>query len=160
MEDKNTIELRALNLKKMKEFLSFHGPDRGEARMAFFTEDCSFSCPYYFGGQAMRKEGLAAMEELEKKNVAVYPDWQFQIDKIHETTDPSIFWLEVHGMGRIEMGEDKEKGYGSTPMVLYFHMENGKVREWREYFNPLTVYNLTGTPYPEFRYGEISMADD
>ncbi|WP_322067024.1 PhzA/PhzB family protein [Burkholderia ubonensis] len=134
---------RATNRAAVEAFLNVF-PEGGESffaarqRMGLLAPDYVMELPY-------APPGMRRRDTSEHHNARA--DWLRDVfltwrrtngPVIYETTDPKVFWVEAGGEGLTR--------FWGTPMpylndfAIMFVVEDGKVKLFREYFNPINLY--------------------
>lgn len=134
--------LREKNTETVRRFLGLCGKDCAK-RWELFTEDCTAGPGYSLDGKVRRILGREALKTAEALRAECFPDWRFVENEFHYTSDPNYILVTNYGQGVCV-------GYGETPFVfreyMYhtFVMENGKIKSYREYYEPQKFAILTG----------------
>lgn len=81
---------------------------------------------------AKGREGLKAHGEWALK---CFPDWRWKNIEIYDTQNPNMFWVECDGEGQI-LFPGYPEGYYTNHFIHSFLMENGKIKQNREFMNP------------------------
>jgi phenazine biosynthesis protein len=142
LEEKKARESNQITVEK---FFQLHGPARAE----LFAEDGVKELPYAFSdGPDFRWEGKANVKANFEANVDFFPDWKWQNLKIYSTQDPNQFWAEADGSGMINIIGHPKSPYRNH-YVFSFKMQDGLIKEFREFNNPLEIMKSLGVPLPK-----------
>ncbi|RWI57098.1 MAG: hypothetical protein EOR16_16055 [Mesorhizobium sp.] len=118
-------------------------------RLGLIADDYVFELPYAPPGVRSVDKG-DDHERRGKWLAKTFVTWRrTKGPVIYETTDPGVFWVEASGEGTARFWGDEESPYRQD-FVIMFVVHEGKVRLFREYFNPLRFY-AEGT-FPELTF--------
>lgn len=150
-EDQAVLELRAKNLATVEEYFTYKGMDRGANRLRLWSEsDCLFELTYTESDKPRQFVGRAALEEKESvSNLAMFPDWGFEVLEIHQTDDPGYFIVECIGRG-VLLQDGKEPSYYQNHYLIDFELDDGKIKNLREVHNPCNLMLALREPLPQF----------
>lgn len=142
-------ELQDKNIKTVKDYMSRQGKDR-LTRYLLFTEDGS-------GGlwTADTHEPIVCHGHLELKahgewSLRCFPDWIWKNVEIFKTQDPNRFWVECDGEGQI-IFPGYPPGYYTNHFIHSFLMDNGKIKQNREFMNPYQQMRALGISVPKIK---------
>jgi hypothetical protein len=79
-----------------------------------------------------------------------FPDWEWKNVEVYETQDPNRFWVECDGEGQI-LFPGYPPGHYCNHFIHTFLMENGKIKQQREFMNPFRQLHALGIPIPRVR---------
>jgi ketosteroid isomerase-like protein len=116
-------------------------------RLGLIADDYVFELPYAPPGSRSVDAG-ADHERRGNWLKTMFVEWRRTKGPIiYETTDPTVFWVEASGEGKVRFwGDDMEY---HNDFVIMFVVENGKVRRFKEYYNPINLYPPgTLPPFP------------
>jgi hypothetical protein len=74
-------------------------------------------------------------------------DWKYSGDRIFSTGDPNYFWVENYGSGR-QLAPNGEYVSYANHYLHSFCMENGLIKEYREFTNPVNLWKAFGLQLP------------
>ena len=101
--------------------------DPAELASYFADDGCYFNIP------AQPVRGRANIEQMIKGFTATWSAAEFELSKIAAAGDPVV----TERIDRIETS----RGNVDLPCAGIFEMENGKIKEWRDYFDLNTYTN-------------------
>ena len=150
-EDQATLALREKNLKTVEEYFSYRGLNRGAHRLKLWVDDdCLFELTFTRDCKPMQFIGRAALEKKESSsNVAMFPDWGFEVKDIHQTDDPNYLIAECIGKG-VLLQDGAEPSYYQNHYLIDFEMRDGKIKTLREVHNPCCLMLAFRQPLPQF----------
>jgi len=76
-----------------------------------------------------------------------FPDWRWYNVEIYETQDPNRFWVECDGEGEIRF-PGYEPGIYRNHFIHSFVLENGRIKQNREFMNPFNQLRALGIEVP------------
>ena len=141
--------LRTLHRAVIEDYFS----RRGEARLTryqLFTEDGSGGLWTNDTGGPIAAHGHEALKAHGAWSLKCFPDWQWLNVQIYETQDPNRFWVECDGEGQI-LFPGYPPGIYRNHFIHSFLMENGKIKQGREFMNPYEQMRALGIPFPAIR---------
>lgn len=149
----NDAQLRRKNWLVIADYMSRKGETR-LTRYLLFTEDGTGGL-YTSDTQepiiCCGHKGLKAHGEWSLK---CFPDWEWKNIEIYETQNPNRFWVECDGEGKIIFPAYPE-GYYKNHFIHSFLMDNGKIKQNREFMNPYNQMRALGIPVPKIKRGGI-----
>lgn len=83
-----------------------------------------------------------------------FPDWEWKNVQLYETQDPTRFWVECDGEGQI-LFSGYPRGHYANHFIHAFLMENGKIKQQREFMNPYQQMRALGIPIPSIKRAGI-----
>lgn len=150
IESLNTeAELRQKNRRVIEDYMSRTGEDR-LTRYLLFTED---GCGGLWTGDKIEPIVSLGHEGLKAHGIwslKCFPDWVWTNVEIYETQDPNKFWVECDGQGQI-LFPGYPPGYYTNHFIHSFLMENGEIKQNREFMNPYQQMRALGIPVPEIK---------
>jgi ketosteroid isomerase-like protein len=78
--------------------------------------------------------GKAALKEFWTPVPEKFSEMQFPIDAIYPMLDPTLYAVKYHGHTKFK---DSEKHYDNEYFALFVFTEDGKIKEYHEYSNPV-----------------------
>jgi hypothetical protein len=97
--------------------------------------------PYAPEGFPARLEGKEAIRQQYGSLPKDYKSMRFPDRIFHFTNDPNRVWVEFRGEIQIKV---TDKSYNSTYVCL-FTLCDGRIIEYKEYFNPIIFLNAFGS---------------
>lgn len=79
-----------------------------------------------------------------------FPDWVWYNIEVFETQDPNRFWVECDGKGKICFPGYPE-GYYQNHFIHSFLMDDGKIKQNREFMNPYQQLRALSIPVPNIK---------
>ncbi len=110
--------------------------------LEMLSEDAEMEFPYHLPTTPAQLVGKPEIERF----FAGFGDFlvleETRLIAAHETADPNVGILEYEGQGKAaKTGRPYRQKYIT---VLTFH--NGKIRHWKDYWNPMSVLDATSEP--------------
>ncbi len=141
-------ELRKKNLATVKKYMSMVGSRLNRHKL--FTDDGTWGRGFTEAGDSDYVKGIENLAKMDEMNTRCFPDWQWTNIRIFETQDPNFFWVECDGAGKALF-----PGYPPTihsaHFIHSFEMEDGKIRFYREFFNPVKELMDFGYKIPQLK---------
>lgn len=140
------LQTRQKNMETVKTFLSLTGRERGEKRVPLYADDCFFELPFTNNliHKDCRYEGKERVAYLETEiRATLFPDWAFSDIRYYETQDPSVILVFCNGKGSFCKSGEDPRPY-ENQYVLYFRMEDGKIKALRQFQNPYEIARMFG----------------
>jgi phenazine biosynthesis protein len=149
MFSQEDAELRMKNLATVK--LYFRTDlDARRNRHQLFAEDCSWGLAFSETGGPVTISGMDELKKMDEWNVTCFPDWQWTDVRIFQTQDPGFFWVECQGSGKA-IFKDYPPVIHSAHFVHRFELVDGKIRNYREFFNPVKELKDFGLEVPQLK---------
>ncbi|MCX4585893.1 PhzA/PhzB family protein [Streptomyces sp. NBC_01481] len=145
----DAAELRRTNRATVEKYMHTTGPDRLR-RHELFTADGSGGLWTTDNGEPIVISGRDRLAEHAVWSLACFPDWQWYNIQIFETQDPNRFWVECEGRGKI-LFPGYPEGYYHNRFLHSFLLDNGKIRQNREFMNPCEQLRALGIPVPRIK---------
>ncbi|NKZ03742.1 PhzA/PhzB family protein [Actinomadura latina] len=142
-------DLRKLNRMTVEKYMNTRGQDRLR-RHLLFTEDGVGGLWTNDTGQPIAIHGRDRLAEHAVWSLKCFPDWAWINIEVFETQDPNFFWVECDGEGAIRFPGYPE-GHYTNHFLHSFRLENGKIRQQREFMNPFEQLRALGIPIPEVK---------
>jgi hypothetical protein len=147
--DDEEVELRKTNRATVEKYMNTTGQERLR-RHLLFTKDGIGGLWTNDTGQPIVIRGRDRLAEHAIWSLKCFPDWKWINIKIFETKDPNFFWVECDGEGAIRFPGYPE-GLYKNHFLHSFLLENGKIRQQREFMNPFEQLRALGIPVPEVK---------
>jgi len=142
-------EVRRRNRAIVETYMSTRGEDRLR-RHLLFTEDGVGGLWTNDTGRPITINGRARLAEHAVWSLRCFPDWVWFNVEIFETHDPQRFWVECDGEGQI-LFPGYPAGHYRNHFLHSFLFEDGKIKQQREFMNPIEQYRALGVPVPVVR---------
>ncbi|MFE3603402.1 PhzA/PhzB family protein [Streptomyces sp. NPDC059096] len=142
-------ELRRLNRETVETYMRTTGEDRLR-RHLLFTEDGSGGLWTTDTGEPIVIRGRDRLGEHAVWSLRCFPDWVWFNIEVFETQDPNRFWVECDGEGKI-LFPGYPAGHYKNHFLHSFVLENGKIKQNREFMNPFEQLRALGIPVPEIK---------
>ncbi|MFI6704155.1 PhzA/PhzB family protein [Streptomyces sp. NPDC050509] len=142
-------ELRRLNRETVETYMHTTGEDRLR-RHLLFTEDGSGGLWTTDTGEPIVIRGRDRLGEHAVWSLRCFPDWVWFNIEIFETQDPNRFWVECDGEGKI-LFPGYPAGHYKNHFLHSFVLENGKIKQNREFMNPFEQLRALSIPVPEIK---------
>lgn len=141
-------KLRLKNLATVKKYLKMSGSRLDRHKL--FTDDCIWGRGFTEAGDTEQIKGSANLAKTDEWNTRCFPDWKWTNIIIFQTQDPNYFWAECDGSGQAIF-----PGYPPTVHSAHFlhsfEMDNGKIKVYREFFNPVKELLDFGYKVPQLK---------
>jgi hypothetical protein len=155
-------ELRARNQKLIRKYMGeTDGPawwEPGAFEAGYFAEDFLYEIPnaHSIPGMPITYRGDDIAEFFRYLNSATMSGgWRPIWHVIHDGADPSIFWMEFYGEGEAQWrGTGESSPYNQLEITYVELDENGKLKRYREHFNPTLLFESAGETIHGFDYNE------
>jgi ketosteroid isomerase-like protein len=147
-------ELRARNRATVEKYLEYIAGEKRLVRHELFTEDGSAGLMTTETGEPIVMTGIERLKKHGRWSLDTLPDWRWFNIEVFETQDPNRFWVECDGEGKIIFPSYGEKFYRNH-FMHYFRMEDGKIKEQREFMNPIMQFRALGIDVPKIDRGSI-----
>jgi hypothetical protein len=141
------VELRRINRGVIEDYMSRKGEER-LTRYLLFTDD---GCGGLWTADTLQPVMAKGREELKAHGVwalKCFPDWCWKNVEIYDTQDPNKFWVECDGEGQI-LFPGYQEGYYTNHFIHSFWMDNGKIKQNREFMNPFQQLRALGIEVPK-----------
>jgi hypothetical protein len=141
-------ELRQLNLATVEKYMNMNGPRLN--RYKLFTDDCQIISPFTEYGEPETFSGIEQVAQRDKDTTEIFPDWTWSNVKIFQTQDLNYFWVECDGGGQAFL-PGHPPAHHSDHFIHSFQMENGKIKVYREFRNPVKELMDFGLEIPHLK---------
>jgi phenazine biosynthesis protein len=139
-------ELRRKNLKTVEYYMTLRGPERRAKRAPLFADGAGFELTFT---AACTPAAKPAMDWNTVGSFEMFPDWGFYDSVIYQTQDPSMFFVECDGRGRMILPDDPETlRIYENHYIISFEMQDGLIKRLREIHNPCCLMKALGVPLP------------
>ncbi|MBF6355862.1 PhzA/PhzB family protein [Nocardia higoensis] len=142
-------EVRRHNRAIVETYMATRGEDRLR-RHLLFTEDGVGGLWTNDTGQPIAISGRDRLGEHGVWSLQCFPDWVWTNVEIFDTQDPNRFWVECDGEGRIVF-PGYPVGHYRNHFLHSFLFEDGKIKQQREFMNPIEQYRALGIAVPAIR---------
>ncbi|MEU1005624.1 PhzA/PhzB family protein [Streptomyces tibetensis] len=146
-------DLRARHRAVVADYMSRKGENR-LTRYLLFTEDGSAGLYTSDTGEPVTSQGHETLKAHGEWSLRMFPDWEWKNVEIFETQDPDRFWVECDGEGRI-LYPDYPPGYYRNHFIHSFLLEDGRIKQQREFMNPFQQLRALGIEVPKINRGGI-----
>jgi hypothetical protein len=141
-------ELRQRNRAVVEEYMADIEGEKRLTRHRLFAEDGSAGLWTTETGEPIVMTGMDRLTEHEVWSLKCLPDWRWYNIEIFETQDPNRFWVECDGEGKLLFPGYDETHYRNH-FMHYFRLANGKIKEQREFMNPINQLRALGIEVPK-----------
>lgn len=145
----NDNELRQKNRKIVEDYMSRKGEGR-LTRYLLFTENGSAGLWTADTLEPIVTHGHEGLKAHAIWALKCFPDWEWKNIEIYETQDPNRFWVECDGEGQI-LFPGYSPGHYINHFIHSFLMDNGKIKENREFMNPYQQMRALGIAVPNIK---------
>ncbi len=142
-------DLRRRNRATVEDYMSRRGESR-LTRYELFTEDGSGGLWTTDTGEPIVSRGRQKLKAHGEWSLKCFPDWVWTNVQIYETQDPNRFWVECDGEGKI-LFPGYPPGYYKNHFIHSFLLEDGKIKQNREFMNPFEQLRALGIDVPEVK---------
>lgn len=142
-------EIRRKNRAVIEDYMSRVG-DQRLTRYLLFTEDGSGGLWTADTKEPIISKGHEGLKAHGKWSLQCFPDWVWTNVEIFETQDPNRFWVECDGEGKI-LFPGYPEGYYTNHFIHSFHMDNGTIKQNREFMNPYAQMRALGIVPPKIK---------
>jgi len=146
----DSAELRGLNRATVERYMADIAGERRLTRHELFAEDGSAGLWSTETGDPIVISGMEKLKEHAVWSLQCLPDWVWFNIEIFETQDPNRFWVECDGEGKI-IFPGYPIGHYENHFMHYFRLENGKIKENREFMNPVMQMKSLGIEVPKIK---------
>ncbi|WP_305852033.1 PhzA/PhzB family protein [Saccharopolyspora sp. ASAGF58] len=152
----NEAELRRRNRATVEEYLRVTEGESRLQRHHLFTDDGTERGGLWTTdtGEPVFATGKDNLYSMAAWSLECFPDWKWINVEIYETQDPNRFWVECDGEGKI-LFPDYSPGHYKNHFIHSFLLENGKIKEIREFMNPCQQMRALGIEVPVIKRGGI-----
>jgi ketosteroid isomerase-like protein len=145
----NGNKFREINRNVVNDYMSRKGDSR-LTRYQLFAEDGVGGLWTADTIEPIVAKGHAALKSHGEWSLKCFPDWEWKNVEIYETQDSHKFWVECDGEGKI-LFADYPDGYYKNHFIFFFLLENGKIKQSKEFMNPYQQLRALGIPIPEVK---------
>jgi uncharacterized protein len=124
------------NVDRVREMLALAGEMRVDELITYFADDVLMELPYVPGKMTKRYAGKADAFEFQKFARDSFSTFSMTVDAVYETTDPQIVIAEARSDAVVT---DNGRPYQNTYVFFFTFDADGKVVQWREYYDPGVV---------------------
>ncbi|MEV7908984.1 PhzA/PhzB family protein [Streptomyces griseus] len=149
----DAVELRRKNRAVVETYMNTKGQDRLR-RHELFTEDGSGGLWTTDTGSPIVIKGRDRLAEHAVWSLQCFPDWEWYNIRVFGTDDPNHFWVECDGHGSIRFPGYPD-GYYENHFLHSFALEDGKIKQNREFMNPFEQLRALSIPVPEIKRAGI-----
>lgn len=144
------LDLRRRNKAAVEKYMEYINGELRLERHNLFTEDGTAGLYTTDSGEPIIFRGLEKLAAHGKWSLEVLPDWVWTNVEIYETQDPNRFWVECDGEGQI-LFPGYPPGYYTNHFIHSFVLEDGKIKENREFMNPIRQFHALGIEPPKIQ---------
>ncbi len=141
--------LREKNRNVVKDYMSRKGESR-LTRYMLFDDDGMGGLWTADTVDPIVAKGRDALKSHGEWSLKCFPDWESKNVEIYETQDPNKFWVECDGEGQI-LFADYPDGYYKNHFIFFFLLEDGKIKQSKEFMNPYQQLRALGIPIPQVK---------
>jgi ketosteroid isomerase-like protein len=133
-------ERRAANLKLMRDYQTLIAQGRFEEWIELWADDGVLEFPYAPAGRRRAYAGKAEILAYMKHATGRVAADSVESMRVFPMQDPDMAVIEVSIRGRaLTTGAPYSQSF-----VMFFEVEDGKLRRYREYWNPLNTIDAMG----------------
>lgn len=129
------------NLETAKKFLSLLEQEKIDEFVALFAPDGAQLNPYASGLFPDKIKGTADLLTFWRPVPGRFDGMKFPIEEILPLQDPTMVLVKFKGIIKLK---NNAGFYNNDYLGLFKFNEQGKILEYHEYFNPLTVVKAFG----------------
>lgn len=140
-------ELRQKNFAACSQWLSGHTLEMTER---LFTDDGIKRV--MFIEQPFQHHSWIGKEMVLQNSRNADDRWEVNttIDEVHEMLDPNLFFIDLHNECLYHNDDGSVSRYHNS-YIQYFLCRDGKLKEWREYFNSCMRAEFDGVKMPDYQ---------
>ncbi|KAB2388754.1 PhzA/PhzB family protein [Actinomadura montaniterrae] len=127
------VALRDRNRATVERFFKCHGLERA----SLFAEDGYKVLPWTGMGHPIDMRGQYELKYNFLRNIELFTGWSWSDVTVYDTQYPDRFWVECDGGGVIRVDGYEPVTYGNH-YLMSFRLEDGEIKEFREFANPLS----------------------
>ncbi|MFD3622873.1 PhzA/PhzB family protein [Streptomyces sp. NPDC058676] len=142
-------ELRRRHRAVVEDYLSRKGESR-LTRYQLFAEDGEGGLWTGDTKEPIVSRGRDKLKAHGEWSLQCFPDWEWKNIEVYETQDPNRFWVECDGEGQI-LFPGYPPGHYRNHFLHFFHLEDGKIKQEREFMNPYQQLRALGIEVPQIR---------
>lgn len=131
----------ARNIATVKKFLRLLEEEKISEYIDLYAEDGMQINPYASGLFPDTVRGKEALTKFWEPVPARFNGMQYPIEKIMAMADPSQVMVQFKGIIHLKNNAGQ---YNNQYLGLFYFNEKGKILEYHEYFNPVTVIRAFG----------------
>ncbi|GAA2801742.1 PhzA/PhzB family protein [Saccharopolyspora taberi] len=150
----NDLDLRRRNRETVAKYMEYIKGELRLERYQLFTEDGTAGLYTTDSGEPIVFRGTEQLKAHGEWSLKVLPDWVWTNVQIFETQDPNRFWVECEGEGKILFPGYPEGRY-ENHFIHSFVLEDGKIKENREFMNPIRQFHALGIEPPRIKRAGI-----
>ena len=136
-----TMSTKQQNIETVKHFLALLEQENIPAFLDLFAPEGMQINPYASGLFPDTVKGRTALEAFWTPVPARFDGMQFPIEEIFPMEDPALVLVKFKGIIKLK---DNAGTYNNHYFCLFKFNDQGKVLEYHEYFNPVTVIRAFG----------------
>jgi ketosteroid isomerase-like protein len=148
------VEQRKRNRAVVEAYMDQIAGQKRLTRHELFAEDGSAGLWTTETGEPIVISGIDKLAKHAVWSLESLPDWRWYNIEVFETQDPDRFWVECDGEGKI-IFPGYQVGHYRNHFLHYFRLADGKIKEQREYMNPVMQMRALGIEVPKIQRGEI-----
>ena len=141
-------DLRRRNRNTVEQYMADIAGERRLTRHELFADDASAGLWSTETGEPIVISGKEKLAHHAVWSLRCLPDWVWFNIEIFETQDPNRFWVECDGEGKI-LFPGYPEGHYENHFLHYFRLEDGKIKENREFMNPVMQMRALGIEVPK-----------
>lgn len=147
------VQLRRRHRAVVEDYLSRTGESR-LTRYQLFAENGSAGLYTADTTEPVVSRGHAKLKAHGEWSLKMFPDWVWFNIEIFSTQDPSRFWVECDGVGKI-LYPGYPPGTYENHFLHSFRLADGLIVEQREFMNPFNQLRALGIEVPVINRGGI-----
>ena len=125
---------REKNIAAIKLFISFIEQKNIPAFLDLFADDAVQYNYFQCGMLPPEIRGKEALKEFWTPIPEKFSEMHFPIETIYPMLDPKFTAVKYHGNAKLK---DSKTNYDNEYFALFFFSEDGKIKEYHEYSNPV-----------------------
>lgn len=137
----NDAGTRARNREIFETMIGHLGRQEFDECVAYLAEDVLCEWPYVpMPDLPDTMRGRETMRNFFRDGMSQFAPYSYRITRIYDLAEPNLLIAEYYSQSRhLENG----RPYGNKYLSI-FEFENGLINYWKEYLNPLPIYDTLG----------------
>lgn len=141
----NDADTRAGNREIFETMIGHLGRQEFDECAACLAEDVLCEWPYVpMPDLPDTMRGRSTMRDFFREGMSQFDPYNYRITRVYDLTDPNLLIAEYYSQSR---HRGNGRPYGNQYLSI-FRFESGLINYWKEYLNPLPIYETMGLGFP------------